>query len=189
MESIERGDWANLERIQESVEDEIERARERGAAQPFDPDAAATDTESDGRFARSFRELNDNPGLTAYKLKTNGYKFSWMLVPLSIPFMWPLFFWRRNIKAYDHAVFVTYSISFMMLLLIFVSLLGLLGLGSGWIALMVMAVVPLHIYKQLRGTYGSSRFGSVVRTWYLLFAALFVLSIYTSLLFLIGALD
>jgi uncharacterized protein DUF3667 len=187
MESMGRGDWANVERIRESVEDEIER--ERQAAQPADPNAAATDTEPKGRLERWLRDLNDNPGLVAYKLKTNGYKFSWMLVPLSIPFMWPLFFWRRNVKAYDHAVFVTYSISFMMLLLIFVSLLGLVGLSAGWIALILTVAVPLHIYKQLRGTYGCSRFGAFARVWILLFAALVVLSIYSVLLFFIGALD
>jgi hypothetical protein len=205
MEAIGRGDWANIERIQESVQDEIER--ERQSAVPPEPNAPAApaepaelpepaaaaavadDTEPDGRFARGLREFNDNPGLMAYKLKTNGYKFSWMLVPLSIPFMWPLFFWRRNVKVYDHAVFVTYSISFMMLLLIFVSLLGLAGLSTGWIALIVMVAVPLHIYKQLRGTYGSSRFGAFVRVWYLLFAALFVLLIYVVLLLFIGVLD
>ena len=112
-----------------------------------------------------------------------------MLVPLSIPFMWPLFFWKRNVKAYDHAVFVTYSISFMMLLLIFVSLLGLAGLSSGWIALILIVVVPLHMYKQLRGTYGSSRIGAFMRVWILLFAALIVQSIYVAILLFIGALD
>ena len=126
----------------------------------------------------------------AYKIKTNGYKFSWLLVPLSIPFMWPLFFWRRNVRAYDHAVFVTYSISFMMLLLIFVSLLGLAGVGSGFIALIMMFVPPLHIYKQLRGTYGLSRFGAFVR---MLLAALCradrAIDLHRSLLVFIGALD
>jgi hypothetical protein len=190
MESIGRGDWANIGRIQEDFQDDIERAQEAAvAAEAAEPAGAVNDTEPDGRLGSALRELNDNPGLMAYKLKTNGYKFSWMLVPLSIPFMWPLFFWRRNVKVYDHAVFVTYSISFMMLLLIFVSLLGLVGLGSGWIALIVMVAVPLHMYKQLRGTYGSSRFGAFLRVWVLLFAALFVLSIYVSLLFFIGALD
>ena len=202
MESIGRGDWDNVERIQETVEDEIGRARELRAAQAadpnaavdpnvaaVDPNAAANDTERSGRFGRALRGFNENPGLMAYKLKTNGYKFSWMLVPLSIPFMWPLFFWKRNVKAYDHAVFVTYSISFMMLLLIFVSLLGLAGLSSGWIALIVMVVVPLHMYKQLRGTYGSSRLGAFMRVWVLLFAALFALSIYVVILLFIGALD
>ena len=190
MQSIGRGDWANVERIQETVEDELERARERQAEQPAGADAPAEeDTGKNGRLESAIREINENPGLMAYKLKTNGYKFSWMLVPLSIPFMWPLFFWKRNVKAYDHAVFVTYSISFMMLLLIFVSLLGLAGLGSGWIAWILIIATPLHMYKQLRGTYGSSRFGALMRVWYLLFAALFVLAIYAVILLFIGALD
>jgi Protein of unknown function (DUF3667) len=187
MESIGRGDWANVERIQESVE--AEREREREAAQGVEPGPEGNAAPPDGRLARAIEDLSENPGLMAYKLKTNGYKFSWLLVPLSIPFMWPLFFWRRNVRAYDHAVFVTYSISFMMLLLIFTSLLGLVSVGTGFIVLIMMFVPPLHIYKQLRGTYGLSRFGAFVRMCLLLFAALIVLSIYTSLLVLIGALD
>ena len=190
MESIGRGDWANVERIQESVEAEIEREREREAARPAGESAPDDNASpSDNRLTRAIQEVNENPGLMAYKMKTNGYKFAWALVPLSIPFMWPLFFWRRNVKAYDHAVFVTYSISFMMLLLIFTSLLGLAGLGTGFIVLILIFVPPLHIYKQLRGTYGSSRFGAFARTCLLLFAALIVLSIYTALLVGIGALD
>jgi hypothetical protein len=86
-------------------------------------------------------------------------------------------------------VFVTYSISFMMLLLIFVSLLGLAGLGSGWLALLVMVVPPLHMYKQLRGTYQLSRLGAFLRLWLLLFAAFIVLVIFAVLLIYIGALD
>ena len=188
MESLGRGELADIERLQE-LGQEVEQEREREAAQPPGPDDAADDAQSDGRLARTLREVRENPTLTAYKLKTNGYKFSWLLVPLSIPFMWPLFFWRRNIKAYDHAVFVTYSISFMMLLLIFTSLLGLMGLGAGFIALILMFVPPVHIYKQLRGAYGVSRFGAFVRMCLLLFAALIVLSIYMTLLLGIGALD
>ncbi len=189
MEAIGRGDWANVERIQEFVQDEIEREQEQAADARVEPDRAANDAASDGRLMSAIRDLNENPGLMAYKIKTNGYKFSWLLVPLSVPFMWPLFFWRRNVRAYDHAVFVTYSISFMMLLLIFVSLLGLLGTGSGFLALIMMFVPPVHIYKQLRYTYGSSRLGAFVRMCLLLVAALIVLSIYTSLLVFIGALD
>jgi hypothetical protein len=186
MEAIGQGDWASLERIQEQAEETLERqpqAQEAGA------ESDSTDSTSGTRFGRSLAQFNDNPRLMAYKLKTNGYKFSWMLVPLSIPFMWPLFFWRRNVKAYDHAVFVSYSISFMMLLLIFVSLLGLAGVGTGWLALLVMVVPPLHMYKQLRGTYQLSRLGAFSRLWLLVLAASIVLVIFAVLLIYIGALD
>ena len=88
------------------------------------------------RFEAGLREINDNPQFLLYKLKTNGYKFSWALIPLSIPFMWLLFFWRRDIHLYDHAIFVTYSITFMMLFLIVLSIAASIGragshLGNG----------------------------------------------------------
>ncbi|MFN9716365.1 MAG: DUF3667 domain-containing protein, partial [Sphingomonadales bacterium] len=36
-----------------------------------------------------------NPSLMLYKLQANGYKFSWLLIPLSVPFLWLMFAWRR----------------------------------------------------------------------------------------------
>ena len=189
LEAIGRGDWADVERIQEFAQDEIEREQERSAAPPVEAAASDGSSPEEGRLTRAIREINENPALMAYKLKTNGYKFSWALVPLSIPFVWLLFFWRRDIRAYDHAVFVTYSISFMMLLLIFTSLLGLAGVGSGLIALILLFVPPVHMYKQLRQTYRLSRAGAFVRLLFLLFAALIALSIYLLLLVVIGALE
>ena len=187
MEAIGRGDWASLGQIQEEAEETLERRQEVAEAARIDEDGS--DAASGGQVGGAIAQFADNPSLVAYKLKANGYKFSWMLVPLSIPFMWLLFFWRRNVHAYDHAVFVSYSISFMMLLLILVSLLGLAGVGSGYIALILIVVPPLHMYKQLRGTYGLSRLGAFVRLFLLLFAALIVLVLFAFLLVVIGALD
>ncbi len=120
----------------------------------------------------------ENPALLAYKLKTTGYKFSWALIPLSVPFMWLLFFWRRDIHAYDHAIFVTYSISFMMLFAVIVTLLYDLGV-SAWIWGTAIGIVPpLHLYKQLRGAYGISRFGAWVRLFLLTIMITFVLTLF-----------
>ncbi len=41
---------------------------------------------------------------------------SWLLIPLSLPFMWLLFPFSRRFRLYDHVVFVTYSLGFMTLL-------------------------------------------------------------------------
>ena len=102
--------------------------------------------------------------------------------------MWLLFFWRRDIFVYDHAIFVTYSISFMMLLVIAASLLRTMHV-SAWIVTIVLQVIPpIHMYLQLRGAYGLSWLGALVRLVFLLFAAAMVLSIFVSLLFVIGAL-
>ena len=127
-----------------------------------------------------------NPSLMAYKLQTNSYKFSWLLIPLSIPFVWLLFAWRRRFKAYDHAIFVTYSLSFMTLFAIALTLLGLIGTGGGAIFLAFVLLAPVHIYKQLRGTYELSRFSASWRLAVLLFFIQVILMIFLQVLVLVG---
>lgn len=128
-----------------------------------------------------------NPGLMLYKLQSNGYKFSWLLIPLSLPFVWLMFAWRRQFKAYDHAVFVTYSLSFMSLLFIAMSILGSIQGGGGFAGLLFMLAVPLHLYKQLRYAYGLSRFSTLWRFTILMFAIPIVLTVFITLLGVLGA--
>ncbi|TAD72615.1 MAG: DUF3667 domain-containing protein [Sphingomonadales bacterium] len=128
-----------------------------------------------------------NPSLMLYKLQSNGYKFSWLLIPLSVPFLWLMFAWRRQFKAYDHAIFVTYSLSFMSLLFIVMSLLSTIPGGSGWAALLFFVAAPLHLYKQLRHAYGLSRFSAFWRFLILLFCSQIVLMIFLLILGVLGA--
>ena len=55
----------------------------------------------------------DNPELALYKLQQTFYKFSFLLIPISIPFVALLFVWKRGFTLYDHGVFVLYSLTFM----------------------------------------------------------------------------
>lgn len=130
-----------------------------------------------------------NPGLMAYKLQANSYKFSWLLVPLSIPFVWLIFAWRRRYGPYDHAVFVTYSLCFMSLMLIALTLLGRVPwVSDGLLTLAAIAIPPAHIYKQLRGAYGLSRFSAIWRTMALGVFILIILMLFVSALLALGAL-
>jgi hypothetical protein len=122
-----------------------------------------------------------------YKLQANGYKFSWLLIPLSIPFVWLMFAWRRRFKAYDHAVFVTYSLSFMSLLFIAMSLLSVIPGGAGWAGLLFMIGAPLHLYKQLRYAYGLSRFSTLWRFVALLVFVNVVIVLFLQALLVLGA--
>ena len=129
-----------------------------------------------------------NPGLMLYKLQTNGYKFSWLLIPLSVPFVWLMFAWRRRFHAYDHAVFVTYSQAFMSLLFLTLSVIYALGFGGLWLFLGLVFIPPIHIYKHLRGTYSLTRFSAIWRTLVLSNLIVFVvLTLFLWLLVLIGA--
>jgi hypothetical protein len=85
-------------------------------------------------------------------------------------------------------VFVTYSMSFMLLLLVLVSLLGTVGLRSTFLTAALFIVPPIHMYKQLRAAYGLSRAGAVVRLFFLLIAATIVLLLYMTALVLFGLL-
>ncbi|MFN3990769.1 MAG: DUF3667 domain-containing protein [Erythrobacter sp.] len=128
-----------------------------------------------------------NPGLMLYKLQANGYKFSWLLIPLSIPFVWLMFAWRRQFKAYDHAVFVTYSLAFMSLLFIAMSLISLIPGGAGWAALLLTIGAPLHLYKQLRHAYGLTRFSALWRFGVLIVFSQIVLILFLQALLVLGA--
>lgn len=133
------------------------------------------------------KKWQKNPSLMLYKLQSNGYKFSWLLIPLSLPFLWLIFAWRRQFKAYDHAIFVTYSLSFMSLLFIAMSILSTIPDGSNWASLLFLIAAPLHLYKQLRYAYGLSRFSAFWRFCVLQFFILIVLVLFFQALLLLGA--
>jgi hypothetical protein len=126
-----------------------------------------------------------NPALIIYKLQANAYKFAWALIPLSLPFMWLLFPFSRRFHTYDHFVFVTYSISFMLLLFVVVRLFNLTIAGEV-ASFFAVFYVPFHMYRQIRGAYRSSRFGALVRTSLLLFFSLFSVITFMLLLLALG---
>lgn len=127
-----------------------------------------------------------DPELFLYKLQSNGYKFGWLLIPLSIPFVWLLFARHRQFKAYDHAVFVTYSLSFMSLLFIVGSLVSYFEALRSLGALTVAVLAPLHLYRHLRGTYGIGRFSAVWRLVVLFLFVWIVIALFLQTLLLLG---
>ena len=139
-----------------------------------------------GGLGEKLGDAAKNPELLFYKLKTNAYKFSWALIPISVPFVWLLFPFSRRFKLYDHTVFVTYSLCFMMLLLAAGSLIGLV---SESVASLAWFVPPIHMYRQLKGAYGVSTGGAIWRTFALTIFAFIAISLFASLLVAIGAFD
>jgi hypothetical protein len=139
-----------------------------------------------GGFNEQLGKAAKNPELLFYKIKTNAYKFSWALIPISVPFVWLLFPFSRRFKLYDHTVFVTYSLCFMMLLLAAGSLIGLV---SDSIASIAWFVPPIHMYRQIRGTYGVSKRGAVWRAALLTIFAFIAISLFGSLLVALGAFE
>jgi hypothetical protein len=136
-------------------------------------------------------KARENPSLLIYKLQNNAYKFSWALIPISVPFVWLLFLHRRRyraFKAYDHVVFVTYSIAFMSLALVTLSLLRALGISQALIGLVFTFVPPIHIFRQLRGAYALPWYSALWRTAALLVFAGVAAMIFFTLLLALGVL-
>jgi hypothetical protein len=124
-----------------------------------------------------------------YKLQSSAYKYSWGLIPLSVPFMALLFLWRRQHHLYDHAIFVTYSLAFMMLLTMMLIIAGVIGVAEGWIVMAALLVPPIHMFAQLRGAYSLRKRSAAWRTVALLTFAFTVLLAFIVLLLLHGLTD
>jgi hypothetical protein len=137
-------------------------------------------------FRKRIGSAAKNPELLFYKLKTNAYKFSWALIPISVPFVWLLFPFSRRFRLYDHTVFVTYSLCFMMLLLVAGTVVGMV---SSAIAGLLWLIPPVHMYRQLRGTYAVGRWGAIWRTSALVIFAWIAIGLFASLLVALGAFE
>lgn len=137
---------------------------------------------------KGVKKASDNPGLMLYKLKSNGYKFAWLLIPLSLPFIWFATLGVRGRHFYDHAVFVTYSIAFMCLLFLVTSVAVQFGLPDGVATGLFLLVPPVHLYKQLRYSYDLGRVSSFLRLCLLLIFILVILLLFVGILMFLGLL-
>jgi hypothetical protein len=171
--------------IQVDMSNELSRVVKRAAAEnSLSLDSGIPELD------RRAKDALKNPDLVLYKLQTKAYKLSFLLVPLSVPWLWLMFFWRRDVRIYDHAVFTLYSISFMSLLFI----VGSLGLTAGIVSTLfwgplVLVAPGLHMFLQLKGAYQLSTAGALVRTVLLLCSAVITLAVYLVLLVGLGLFD
>lgn len=156
-------DRATVTRVQRQIADSEDKLNGLRTAQRVLPTDNAHGNDPDDWFGAMVEHAKENPKLLLYKLKSSGYKYSWALIPLSLPFLWLLFPFSRRFGFYDHSVFATYSLTFMSLLAITTALLMTVG-ASSEIVVVALVVAAVHIYKQLKGAYSLSRGGALVRT-------------------------
>src|SRR6185369_11079313 len=165
-----------------NTEIKVKEAVQRGEISPsavqVDPSGLAPG------LADAVNKARKNPELVAYKLKTNAYKFSWLIIPLSVPFVWLLFPFNRRFRLYDHTVFVTYSLCFMMLLVVAGALLQAGGVTA--LAGLLWLIPPFHMYRQLKGAYALSTGGALWRASLLTIFAILVVSMFAALLVGVG---
>jgi Protein of unknown function (DUF3667) len=185
----QNADAASLETQRKAVDEEIEQVDfARGLLMGQTLSKINSGKTGWAALDKAVDKARKNPNLLIYKLQSNAYKYSWALIPLSLPFVWLMFAWRRAFKLYDHAVFVTYSITFMLFLVVGLTVLGALGAPDEMTGFGALLIPPLHMYKQMRGAYRVRRAAGLIRTAALVFVAAVVLLVFLALLLALGLL-
>jgi Protein of unknown function (DUF3667) len=146
---------------------------------------ADADDEAPNWIRPLLKNARENPDLLSMRVQDAASKYSWLLIPLSVPFMWLLFPFRRRFNTYDHTVFVTYSLSFMMILAIVAGSLVAVGLTS--LASLLFFVPPFHMYRHLKQTYELGRWSAIMRTMALLTFAFIAVALFMVTAVAIGA--
>ena len=159
-----------------------------GNALTAESDVSTGSPDADKWLRTAVNRVSANPDLLLYKLKANGYKFAWLLIPISLPFVWLVLIGRRGFHFYDHAVFTTYSISFMSLLFITCAILAAVGVAESIWASLAIFYPPFHMYRQLRHSYGLTRIETLFRLIALLAFTVISLSLFFAILLALGVL-
>ena len=138
------------------------------------------------------RQALENPDFAFYRVQQKAYKLSFLLVPLSVPVLWLMFCWRRDVRSFDHVVFLLYSLSFMSLLVILAALLAAAGRvvpAVGGVAGLLSFIPPVHMFFQLKGAYQLTSGGALWRTAVLSVAAVITLAMFGALIVVAGLAD
>lgn len=171
------------EAIASRREDITQLQRVKDGDLPFNDDPKS---QNPAWIKQAIQSFAKNPRETSTKIQEAASKYSWLLIPLSVPVLRLLFPFRRR-RLYDHTVFVTYSLSFMMFLVIAAGLLVMIG--QTVVAGLLLLVPPVHMYRQLRGAYGLRWWDALLRTFILVNAAGLVLLLWTLAIAALGILE
>ena len=135
---------------------------------------------------KKIKEKLANPELAFYKIQNAAYKFAFLLVPISLPFLWLLFFWKRGLTLFDHTVYILYSLSFVSLLFLALALLAYVPGALDFISPWWIFAIPVHAYFQMKGGYSLGWFSALWRTPVLMLFALLGLAIFLVAIILVG---
>lgn len=153
--------------------------------------AIRIDTGDPTRDAKITERL-ENPSLLLYKIEQAAYKFAFLLIPISLPFISLLFLWKKGVTLFDHVVFSLYSLSFMSLFLMIMALLSPVTAqwapADGVRRLAVLLAPPVHLFFHLGGAYKLRLFSAIWRTLVLLMICILSFSIFVTLILMVGLL-
>lgn len=127
-----------------------------------------------------------NPDLALYKIQQAAYKFSFLLAPLSLPFVALLFLWKKGVTLYDHMAYALYALSFAALLFVALALLARVD-WLGWTAMTLVGVgLPVHTYFHLKGAYALGWWSALWRAFLMLNFAVAIAALFVTIIVILG---
>ncbi|HVK79892.1 MAG TPA: hypothetical protein VM915_04705, partial [Verrucomicrobiae bacterium] len=137
-------------------------------------------------FNEKVRHKLENPDLALYKIQQAAYKFSFLLAPLSLPFIALLFLWKRGVTLYDHIVYALYALSFASLLFVAIIMAAQHPWTSWLVGWLIMAAHPVHTYFHLKGAYALGWFSALWRTIIMLHFAAIIAVLFLIIIIVLG---
>lgn len=135
---------------------------------------------------QNVRQQMLNPDLAAFKIQEAASKFSFLLVPISLPFLALLFLWKRGVTLYDHVVFSLYELSFVSLLFVLMVSVARIGSLMWLMPILVLFALPAHTFFHLKGAYALGWFSSIWRTFFMMIFATIALTIFLIAIVILG---
>lgn len=102
----------------------------------------------------------DNPEAFKLILESWSERFAFLMLPIAALLLSLLYVFQRRFFLFDHLIFSMHSLSFVGLLFSAATLLSMLV--GGFAGLLYFAA-PVHLFVHMRGVYGSSAFGTLLR--------------------------
>jgi hypothetical protein len=104
------------------------------------------------------------------------HRIAILFLPISTLILGGLFIFKRRFFLFDHAIFSMHSLSFMGMLFTGVTLVNLIP-GIGGVGSLLAFAAPAHLLIHLRGFYGASILGALLRMFLLFWLSLLAISI------------
>ncbi|MEM5516864.1 DUF3667 domain-containing protein [Henriciella sp. AS95] len=140
------------------------------------------DSDFESEIEERIRRIADNPRLFFMALQDWAPRLSLMLVPLTMLTLALMYFWKRKLYTYNHAIHAFHLHTWMYLAGTVAVVLSL-ATGPGVWGVFLL-VVPIYVLLSLRGAYGTGFFMGFLRTALLGFVWLIGLSVLTAFTFL-----
>jgi hypothetical protein len=145
-----------LENLTPDEKAKIKEALSKGQVQIVNrPNEAATNWLKE-RIAKAL----DDPERFKLVLEQWSERFAFLMLPLSAGLLSLLFVFQRRFYVFDHTIFSLHSLSAVGLMLALAT--GLSRLTAGGSNLVLLAA-PVHLFVHMRGVYGTSILGTLLR--------------------------